>query len=284
MWRTIIEWTARPGRSGDLELTMRTDGDRGIVTIDAITEDGRYRNNLEIKGTVATGEALKTVAVSRIAPGQYQSEFPLGGVGVNMLSLAWRDPETGAQGLATAAVTVPYAPEYRVFSANMPLLHEAATAAGGRILEGDASRDPIYAAAVEPLRSPLVLFGFIAAIASILFFIDVTVRRLIVRKADLQALAEGLKKGKEVERDDAVARLRAGKRTASPAAPLASNPLDTSSESGGEADIIVEAAPSPEISKPEQPSEEKMDDDDESSPPPSYTSRLLAAKKRNKSQ
>jgi Mg-chelatase subunit ChlD len=287
MWQSLVDWAARPARSDDLTLSTSVDGDRGSIVVDALTSDGRYRNNLVIKATVAAEEEIRPLVMSRSAPGRYRGDFPLLGVGVNMITLSWRDPETGASGLASTALSVPYPPEYRVFSANMPLLHEAAAAAGGQILTGDPARDPIFAAEVPALQQPLLLYGIIAAIAAALFFIEALIRRLVVRRQDLSVLAETIKeKGTRPVRGDAevesgLAELRR-RRASVPVASPKENMAEWA-EDQAEPELQTEVLKAPETaalastSTPRK--EKKRPPADESGEGGGYTSKLLAAKK-----
>jgi hypothetical protein len=156
-------------------------------------------------------EALPLV---QTGPGQYAGRFQVSASGSYIVNVQYRKagPEQTVR-LANTIVTVPFAPEFRDLTDNMPLLQEVSRMTGGRALSlgSDPNAANLYDYAGLsfpethlPLLRPLMLI-WIA-----FFLLDVAVRRVVFDvRAALRRVKVWLTQAARREEDEVIARLQA---------------------------------------------------------------------------
>lgn len=196
-WAQHVRWAMRPSSSADLRVTTEDHGDQTRVVIDAFDENGEPLSFLRWQGSiVGPGGEASSVAPKQFAPGKYEATVDSSRSGSYMLSFRYQAPGEGGntrEGTVQAAVTRPFADEYRSLQDNAALLIQVAKLTGGRVLSDDAriaqlwSRDGI----TMPVASRAMWLA--AAIAGIaLFLMDVGVRRV---RIDIPAMVRALRRG-----------------------------------------------------------------------------------------
>lgn len=196
-WEQHVRWAMRPTGSSNLTLTTEDLGGRTRVVVSALDAAGEPLNFATFDGRVS-GPGLKALSVPlrQTGPGRYEGEFDSAQPGAYLASFIYRTPRPGGgadSGSVQAAVTRPFADEFRALKDNTPLLRQVAELTGGRVLDirSPAAADLFSRAGLTmPVsRRPVWLPLTLAAIG--LFLADVGVRRV---RIDLRAIAAWLRR------------------------------------------------------------------------------------------
>ena len=183
-WEQVVRWAGRPTQSADCEILADVEGQDVTVNVEALDAQGGPAQFSGIEGQVVTPE-MKSVPLqlTQTGPGQYSARFRAIASGSYVVNLQYRKPgpEEGNR-LASAIVTVPFAPEFRDLSDNLPLLEEVSRMTDGRVLRltSDPNQANLYDYAGLkfpethlPLLRPLMLVWLV------IFLLDVAVRRVV---------------------------------------------------------------------------------------------------------
>ncbi|QDU95398.1 VWA domain-containing protein [Lignipirellula cremea] len=201
LFSQIIRWSMRPVNEQG-KFTVSTDAQNGKVQIvvTALNPDDEFLNFLNISGGVVTPQLeQKPVTLRQEASGRYVGEFDADEAGSYFLAL---NPG-GEYGLIRAGVNVPYSSEFTDRNTNIGLLTELADqkptgGEPGSLIEGSAAPDSGGPATgqnagldtmlkVDTFRRTLALaissrgvWPFMLLIASVAFFGDVLIRRVMI--------------------------------------------------------------------------------------------------------
>ena len=187
-WEQTVRWAAKPAQSTDCEVFADVQGRQVTINVEAIDSEGKFTQFSSIDGQVITPDiSTDALELTQVGPGQYSGQFQAKAPGSYIVNLRYRkfgeDAETR---LAEAAVTIPFAPEFRDLSDNAPLLTQISEISGGRILDSDPNRANLFdhtglkfPETQMPLIRPL-MFIWLA-----LFLLDVAVRRVLL---DIRAI------------------------------------------------------------------------------------------------
>jgi len=310
IWGQIFRWTARKREKSNLTMHTRRDGDKVLLTIDAIDEEGQFINfsKLEARRVDSANEGHR-IDVQQIAAGRYQAEFTAKDFGVNLLNIAYTDPRTGRSGFVRSGVSLPYSAEFKELNANISLLQRVARIGEpkGVLLHADPQLADIFVSDQEASISQQPIWEYLLVLALLLFMIDVVIRRVIITGEDVSSvLAEAKhrvgigKRPASVEHDETMSALLKRKdsvfnkkdepaETAPQARPEADfkERLEQQVKQGGgnEGRAIAEATEEAETPGTRRRQRDSSADDvaDTASSPTdeqSYTSRLLDAKRR----
>ncbi|MEO0483366.1 MAG: glutamine amidotransferase [Planctomycetota bacterium] len=225
-WEQHVRWAMRPGGSADVRVQTETRGDETLLLVDMLSPAGERINFARFRGRVATpsGEGLD-VELRQIAPGKYQGSFPTIEPGAYIAGLVYDAPNPDAaegqeaprlEGSVQAAVTRPFADEYRALESNLALLRQVAESTGGRVLNENPQTAELWRTEgidFPTASRPIWLAVALAAIA--LFLADVAVRRVRIDPRGIVAWTAGLfrpRESKAGEQLDALAAARAKAR------------------------------------------------------------------------
>lgn len=194
-WEQQVRWTMRPGGDANMRVSTRQDGDDTIVEIEALDSQGERINFANFRARVARPDGSgQDVQIRQVGPGLFQGTVKTEVAGSYVLNMAYKAPGAeGApaiEGTVQAAVTRPFADEFRDLTDNLPLLRDVAALTGGRVLVWNASTDDLWRR--EGLTMPVAtraIWLWLATIAVGVFLLDVGVRRV---RIDLRAMAMGL--------------------------------------------------------------------------------------------
>jgi len=299
-WEQAIRWSMRPSAPTNMHVSTRFEGTLAIVEVEALDADASSLNFLEIDGTVLSPEYEPArLSLQQTGPGRYRGEFQTDAAGAYLINIGFRS-DTGSgttQGTIQAAVTVPYAPEFRSVKHNRAKLEQLAAATGGRMLQGD---DPMLADLfnrddLEVPRSLKRIWDLMAILAASLLLFDVAARRISFDPMRARAAAaRAVGRRGDVSQDTVAAWKRtkanvAHRRTSGELSAKAAVRKDgasrtakfEASETDAAKAIDVGAETSGEPTGRPQP--QKARDAATATPeeePGEYTSRLLAAKRR----
>lgn len=205
-WEQHVRWAMRPSGSANLRVTTEKNGDKTRVRVDALDPAGERLNFAKFKGRVAGPDGKgQDVELTQVGPGVYEGEIDTKGAGSYVVSMRYAAPKPDGDGVmegtVQAAVTKPFADEFRALTDNTPLLQQVAAMTGGKVLEGDPAKDLAWRPeGVEfPVATkPIWLFFALAGIT--MFLMDVGVRRV---RIDIPGMARALRKGIKGGKDKA---------------------------------------------------------------------------------
>lgn len=188
-WSRTIGWTVATAPQ-DLQLTTRTEGDRTILSVDALDPTGAYRNGLVVGGTtIGPDGARHEVTLKQIAPGRYEGDLGTLLEGAHLLAIVARDGQGNAQAGVSGGLIVPYSPEYALPRGNRVTLTQARELTGGIELTDPAAA---FAHTLPHARQSTAIWPPFLIAAILLLPLDIALRRLLIGRRDLQAVAARL--------------------------------------------------------------------------------------------
>jgi uncharacterized membrane protein len=188
-WEQHVRWAMRPSGNADMRVSTEALGDQTKIIVEALDAKGERLNFVNFDGRVVSpdGEA-KNVSLRQVGPGRYEGVFDSAGAGAYVSSMRYTAPgDDGGkpkEGTVQAAITKPYADEYRTLEDNAALLKMVAELSGGRVVETDPRKAELWSR--EKLEMPVSLrsIWLQAALAALgLFLLDVGVRRVRIDPA-----------------------------------------------------------------------------------------------------
>lgn len=213
-WEQVVRWAGKPSQSADCEIATDVEGREATVRVEAMDVDGKSLSLASIEGKVLTEAKSEPLQLTQTGPGQYSGRFTASQPGSYVVNIRYR--RTGADEktrLVNAIVGVPFAPEFRDLSDNVPLLKEISKMTGGRVLSlaGDPNKVNLYDhAGLEypethlPLLRPLMLAWIV------IFLLDVAVRRVVLDvRAVLRRVRSWILLTARREQDPTISRLQA---------------------------------------------------------------------------
>ncbi|MGD1000617.1 MAG: glutamine amidotransferase [Candidatus Brocadiia bacterium] len=180
---------SRVEEKSDLQLRTFAEGDSGVVSVEDFSPKESF---LEVQARV-TGpqQRSENVLLKQVAPGRYQAEFPLWGMGrYQVVAAAAGD---GRNERATDGFAVPYSPEYLRFRSSTPTLELIAQRTGGRMLTGSETSQDIFLKDRQLRRSSRPVMDWFLILLACLIPLDVGIRRV---QLDLDVLKGMLRFGR----------------------------------------------------------------------------------------
>lgn len=192
-WAQSIRWVMRPSSPTNMIVTTRQEGDTAIVEVEALEGDASFLNFLQTRAVVLDPNSnAMPLSLQQTGPGRYRGEFRTSDPGSYLVNVNYTTPggDEAAQGNLQAAITLPYAQEFRSVTHNAALLEQAAAMTGGRVLRATNPEllDLFYRGNLPVPKSPKAIWDLLAIIAATLFLIDVAARRLAVDPIWLRSL------------------------------------------------------------------------------------------------
>lgn len=224
-WEQHVRWAMRPGENATMRVITENRGDQTIVIVEGFDPEGDRLNFARFDARIATPDGRgRTLELRQVGPGRYEGAFDSSDAGAYVLSMRYRAPgrDEGSiiEGSVQAAVTRPYADEFRALRTNTPLLQQVAAITGGRVLSGDPLAANLWARdgmTMPVALRPVWLIFLIAGVT--VFLADVGIRRV---RIEPRAIGAWLRRSASKERErstDATQAFRSVKgRRAAPAA------------------------------------------------------------------
>lgn len=217
-WEQHVRWAMRPSGSPNIHVTTEKVGDQTRVIVDALDAGGERLNFARFKGRVAGPDGQgQDLDLQQVGPGRYEGRFDSKQAGTFVVSMRYVAPRTGGgtapggaapqdsgqsdviEGSVQAAVTRPFADEFRALTDNEPLLQRVAAMTGGKMLTGDPAKDDLWRR--EGLTMPVAItpIWLAFAISGIgLFLLDVGVRRV---RIDIPGMARAVRRSMETRKE-----------------------------------------------------------------------------------
>jgi uncharacterized membrane protein len=194
-WEQTIRWAMRPSGSPNIRVTTEEKGGQTRVVVEALDDQGERLNFVNWQGRIVRPDVTADdVVLRQTGPGRYEAVVESGQAGAYTMSLAYSQAGEGGsvkRGTVQAAITRPFADEFRALKDNSALLEQVARETGGRVLKGDPKEDVPWSR--EGLTMPVALtaiWDVVACIAVGLLLVDVAIRRV---RIDLPMIASAVK-------------------------------------------------------------------------------------------
>jgi uncharacterized membrane protein len=285
-WSQIGQWSLRRLENADFTTEVTVDRGEGLINVEALDEQGNYRNFLNLQAAVVSPKGTRTtVRLEQTGPGHYEVRFPTREIGAYLLNLM--DLKDGQlRGSQVVGASVNYSPEFIDTQPNVNLLQRIADSSGGKLLDPTVPELNPYRHDRLKTFQPRDLWEWLLKFAIILFTLDIGVRRIQIDR-DEWARAWQYVRRKVLGRATA----RPAEAEVSLAALLARRDQVRSTQTVPAQDVR------PELFRPDRPVTEPLPGDDPATPAPapptepgeppaateapsSTTSRLLEAKRR----
>ena len=179
----LVGWTLPAPQVEGLTASAQVEENRGVINLEALDESGQPLNFLYAHASlVAPDLSVSESELTQIGPGRYQTEVALSQPGTYLVRLGVNKGDISL-GQQILGLVVPYSPEYRTSSTDLPLLAELARITGGEELVEPVSafiHNLEAAAKAREIWQPLLL------IVALLFPLDVAIRRVMLGRSDFE--------------------------------------------------------------------------------------------------
>jgi uncharacterized membrane protein len=193
-WSQIAQWSLRRVENADFTSDVSVDRGEGLLSVDAVDEQGNYRNFLNLQAVVVSPKGDKqTVRLEQSGPGHYEVRFPTKEVGAYVLNLL--DLHNGAlRGSQVLGASLNYSPEFAAPEPNANLLKRIAEYSGGKILNPQLVNDNPFLHDRRKTFQPQNLWEWLLKLAIILFVLDVGVRRIQIDRDEWLKVTQTLRR------------------------------------------------------------------------------------------
>jgi hypothetical protein len=198
-WEQHIRWAMRPGGNADMRISTDQVGDKTKISVEAFDSKGERLNFVRFAGRVAGPNGTsQPVELRQVGPGKYEGTVDSGASGAYVVNMRYVSPNPDApgqtrEGNIQAAITRPYADEFKTLQDNAPLGKLVAEITGGRVVDQDPRQADLWLR--KDLKMPVdqrPIWVLIAIGALGWFLMDVAVRRI---RIDPQMIAASVRKG-----------------------------------------------------------------------------------------
>jgi len=183
-WSQIGQWSMRRLENADFTTEVVADKGDGLINVEALDEQGNFRNFLNLQAVVASPKGERqTVRLEQTGPGHYEARFPTKEVGAYLLNLM--DVKDGkVRGSQVIGASVNYSPEFNTAEPNLNLLRRIAETGGGKLLDPMAPTVNPFLHDRQKTFQPRDLWESLLKFAIILFLLDVGVRRIQIGREE----------------------------------------------------------------------------------------------------
>jgi hypothetical protein len=290
-WSQVAQWSLRKLENSDFNTEITVERGEGVLSVEALDEQGDYRNFLNLEATVVSpkGDRQK-VRLEQTAPGHYEVRFPTKEIGAYVAQLALTKNGNIVAG-QVVGTSVNYSPEFESTEPNLQLLKQLAESGGGLTINPLLRTDNPFVHDRLRTFQPVDLWENLLKIAIILFTLDVGLRRIQMGAEEWQKLTAAIRRRvffwqarqvRPAEADESLAALLTRRdqvrSTQKPAAATVDPALFKPKEPVRQVqtDAKVTSQPPPTAQSADEPATKNETSDEEAS----TTSRLLDAKKR----
>lgn len=222
LWEQHIRWAMRPVGSANVRVTSNTQGDQTLVTLEALDGAGERLNFANFKGRLAAPDGTGAdVELRQVAPGRYQAKVPTAVAGSYVMSLRYAAPDPQAkggvmEGTVQAAISKPFADEYRTLQDNASMLEQVAKATGGRVLDIDqpGAMDLWLREGVKFPVTTRPIWLILAIAGMTMFLADVGIRRVRIDLPAIWRAALGLFAGSKSRGNEQLGSLKSAREQA----------------------------------------------------------------------
>ncbi|MEW6305510.1 MAG: glutamine amidotransferase, partial [Verrucomicrobiota bacterium] len=177
-WSQIAQWSLRRIENADFTTEVTVDRGQGVVSVEALDEEGNFRNFLTLQATVVSPKGERqTVRLEQTGPGHYEARFPTKEVGAYLMNLM--DIKDGqVRGSQVLGASVNYSPEFNATGPNFNLMQRVSETGSGKVLDPAKPDDHPFKYNRRRTFQPKDLWEMLLQLSIILFPLDVGVRRI----------------------------------------------------------------------------------------------------------
>lgn len=185
-WSQVAKWSLRRLDNADFTTDVSVDSGEGQLTVEALDENGNFRNFLNLRAVVVSPKGQRqTVQLEQTGPGHYEARFPTKEVGAYIVHLM--DMQDGAiRGSQVLGASVNYSPEFNATEPNLNLLHRLAQSGDGKMLDLSDPRDSPFLHDRQKTFQPKDLWQWLLRFAIVLFPVDVGLRRIQLDRDEIR--------------------------------------------------------------------------------------------------
>lgn len=290
----LIDLLLPPQDTGQLSLRATTSGAQALLDLTAQDEQGRPLNELVLQAQLVDPESQPApLKFTQIGPGRYRAVANTGTPGVYLAQVAASDGQGQSIGMVTTGLAVSYSLEYSDKRENPQLLRELAAFSGGRV---DPLAETVFEPSTQVVGSVRDIGIPLLWLALLLWPLDIGLRRLLIRLADIAPGLEMLRRrlfpapAHASDYSGSMARLSAAKqRAGTTRARTATLPQDTPAAPDGAASLPARDVVRDTPATVQAPAEQTKPEPEQPQPRPEANAeqqfaRLLAAKQRARRQ
>ncbi len=183
-WSQIAQWALRRVESTDFSTEIVIDKGVGTIVVEAVDEEGSFRNFLELKARVVppSGEG-EVIRLGQTAPGRYEARFAAREVGAYTMNLMQMDGDN-LLGTQMVGTSVSFSPEYATSEPRLNLLRQLAEDSGGTMFPSLEAANPFARNRLKTYQ-PNDLWEWFLKLAILLFPLDVGLRRVQLDRDDM---------------------------------------------------------------------------------------------------
>jgi uncharacterized membrane protein len=193
-WSQIGQWSMRRLENADFTTEVTADKGEGLINVEALDEQGNFRNFLNLQAVVASPKGERqTVRLEQTGPGHYEAHFPTKEVGAYLLNLM--DIKDGQlRGSQVIGTSINYSPEFNASEPNLNLLRRIAETGGGQMLDPMIPVINPFSYNRQKTFQPRDLWESLLKFAIILFTLDVGVRRVQIGRDEGMRAMQALRR------------------------------------------------------------------------------------------
>jgi Mg-chelatase subunit ChlD len=186
-WAQLVKRTDRPPEDPNRQVTVKIEGDRARITLDAQTgaeqPERKYLNFLPTQAVlVDPGGGQTTLPLPQVAPGRYETTVPVQSDGVYTLTAT--QTEASAQAVQSSGFVVPYSPEYGLTGTDRARLESLARRTSGKLISDPTE---VFAHTLPSVGAPRPLWPLLLLLTALLLVADVGIRRVRISTPELRA-------------------------------------------------------------------------------------------------
>jgi uncharacterized membrane protein len=171
-WAQLVRETMRRQGRDEFSMDVHRDGGFAQVRIEAIRDDGRFRNRMNPQlRVIAPDQSVQVVHVQQTGPGVYETRVALRQDG----SYLFRAAADGVAGGASRVLTYSYPDEYHFYSPDMEKLRAVSSETGGA---SEPKVEDLFSPGEGTAAPPKDLWPLVAGLALVLYLGDVLLRRV----------------------------------------------------------------------------------------------------------
>jgi len=177
LWAQVTRDVMRRESGEQLDFRVDREGGEAIVSLSALTPDGRFRGDLAPRVRMSVGDTTTTLQLPRTGAGVYQVRVPLRAGAVPARFELLDSPGLTRGAVAQAGPREVYytrSDEYRSFPPNMDLLRTIAEQTGGKVAP---SVQELFAREGDASRQSHALWPWLALAGLLAYLLDVFLRR-----------------------------------------------------------------------------------------------------------
>ncbi|HZW05881.1 MAG TPA: VWA domain-containing protein, partial [Phycisphaerales bacterium] len=182
-WDQHVKWAMRPASDQNIRVVTVDEGEKTRVIVEAVDEKGDRMNFLNWNARAVSPDGVATsFDLVQTGPGRYESTVDTSKAGSHTISMGYQGAGEGPdaiRGAVQAAVTRPFADEYRSLHDNAALLEQVAKRTGGRVLTFAPDADDLWdrGAMTMPVSLRPIWMGALILMLGV-WLVDVAVRRV----------------------------------------------------------------------------------------------------------